>query len=101
MLLQPAAPDPHVILNVILARTSRRLTAIHRAYAEGRLGVVHVSKTRFLRDHMAALAAQFGDGYAYGSIEPDMLAAIRVFECEANALLCSMHGIDDAREMVA
>ena len=85
----------------ILARTSKRLVSIHRAYAEGRLAAVHVKQTRHIRNAMGVLLAQFEDGMFHGSIEPDMVNAMRIFEAEANALLCSIYGVDDAREMVA
>ena len=93
--------DEFRTLNAILARASKRLVSIHRAYAEGRLTTTHVKKTRHIRNSMGVLLAQFEDGRYYGSIEPDMVHAMRHFETDANALLCSIYGVDDAREMVA
>ena len=90
-----------IVVHIALKKASHRIVALHRAYAEGDLRPSHIISARTIRDRLASLIAKFGDGEYYGTIEPDMLQALRHMETAANAFLCNVHGVDDVRTMVA
>ena len=97
MLLQLADADL-LILHRVIGRATRRLTQAHLAYAKGQLQPRHYQCAYKVRGDMAMLLAAFEDKH-YGSVDPEMLQAMRHIETAAHAFVCRLEDTDDVRQV--